>query len=287
MTKKHSIPKVASLDEAFAQIENIHNEYPVDAIEFLYNHPADERIVEKIIFHIENYFNNDIMYDKSSGIYSNAGIFYAVVAENHLDMRYVVPIAKIFEVETDGDVFHEQVCYLVGALCEKYGDAAVSIFISAMEEYSKKNRKTAYLYLIDALHYADMDRYKNRILAFLKPDEHWIEPFVSMVSHLQIKEAIPIIKELIVEEEIKAKHGERSYYDMKLNEFSYALEELETTNKKFSNYSPVWYEERGKGWKKYLGNFFGKANNIIPKKVGRNDPCFCGSGKKYKKCCMS
>lgn len=22
-----------------------------------------------------------------------------------------------------------------------------------------------------------------------------------------------------------------------------------------------------------------------PKKIGRNDPCYCGSGKKYKKCC--
>jgi preprotein translocase subunit SecA len=21
------------------------------------------------------------------------------------------------------------------------------------------------------------------------------------------------------------------------------------------------------------------------KKLGRNEPCFCGSGKKYKKCC--
>jgi uncharacterized protein YecA (UPF0149 family) len=21
-------------------------------------------------------------------------------------------------------------------------------------------------------------------------------------------------------------------------------------------------------------------------KIGRNDPCFCGSGKKYKKCCL-
>jgi uncharacterized protein YecA (UPF0149 family) len=24
---------------------------------------------------------------------------------------------------------------------------------------------------------------------------------------------------------------------------------------------------------------------IAPPKVGRNDPCPCGSGKKYKKCC--
>jgi preprotein translocase subunit SecA len=30
-----------------------------------------------------------------------------------------------------------------------------------------------------------------------------------------------------------------------------------------------------------------KASNVIPmKRVGRNDPCPCGSGKKYKKCCM-
>lgn len=25
---------------------------------------------------------------------------------------------------------------------------------------------------------------------------------------------------------------------------------------------------------------------IEPKKIGRNEPCPCGSGKKYKKCCM-
>jgi len=25
---------------------------------------------------------------------------------------------------------------------------------------------------------------------------------------------------------------------------------------------------------------------ISEKKIGRNDPCPCGSGKKYKKCCL-
>jgi tetratricopeptide (TPR) repeat protein len=25
----------------------------------------------------------------------------------------------------------------------------------------------------------------------------------------------------------------------------------------------------------------------MPQKLGRNDPCHCGSGKKYKKCCLS
>ena len=28
------------------------------------------------------------------------------------------------------------------------------------------------------------------------------------------------------------------------------------------------------------------APAAIPKDIGRNDPCPCGSGKKYKNCCM-
>ena len=28
-----------------------------------------------------------------------------------------------------------------------------------------------------------------------------------------------------------------------------------------------------------------KSQNRYPKKIGRNDPCPCGSKKKYKKCC--
>ena len=28
-----------------------------------------------------------------------------------------------------------------------------------------------------------------------------------------------------------------------------------------------------------------KIPNLAGKKMGRNEPCFCGSGKKYKYCC--
>ena len=27
--------------------------------------------------------------------------------------------------------------------------------------------------------------------------------------------------------------------------------------------------------------------NLTKKKLGRNEPCYCGSGKKYKHCCGS
>jgi len=35
-----------------------------------------------------------------------------------------------------------------------------------------------------------------------------------------------------------------------------------------------------------LMNYVGQEDNINVQKVGRNDPCPCGSGKKYKKCCL-
>ena len=46
------------------------------------------------------------------------------------------------------------------------------------------------------------------------------------------------------------------------------------------------------GFKKFNGEWKYVAGNIITEtvkrdgeKIGRNDPCPCGSGKKYKKCC--
>lgn len=34
----------------------------------------------------------------------------------------------------------------------------------------------------------------------------------------------------------------------------------------------------------FLSRLFGRDNPQIPVDLGRNDPCWCGSGKKYKHC---
>lgn len=46
------------------------------------------------------------------------------------------------------------------------------------------------------------------------------------------------------------------------------------------NSTRLW---RLKGYK--LKELYPELNEEEPKKVGRNEPCLCGSGKKYKKCC--
>lgn len=42
------------------------------------------------------------------------------------------------------------------------------------------------------------------------------------------------------------------------------------------------FQRLGGRWFYVTGNLTTRSN-----KVGRNDPCPCGSGKKYKKCCLS
>ena len=36
--------------------------------------------------------------------------------------------------------------------------------------------------------------------------------------------------------------------------------------------------------KKLADEVIVKPGQVVSRKIGRNDPCYCGSGKKYKKC---
>ncbi len=42
-----------------------------------------------------------------------------------------------------------------------------------------------------------------------------------------------------------------------------------------------------KSGKKKIANLVQQKSNSGNNKIGRNEPCYCGSGKKYKKCCLS
>lgn len=62
---------------------------------------------------------------------------------------------------------------------------------------------------------------------------------------------------------------------------------LYTANGEFCNHHEIsqFVKEDG-GWKFADGELIGEKPTVREEpKVGRNDPCPCGSGKKYKKCC--
>ena len=47
------------------------------------------------------------------------------------------------------------------------------------------------------------------------------------------------------------------------------------------------HEKRDKQLIAWRDSEFAKSNMVDKKSVGRNDPCPCGSGKKFKKCCIN
>ena len=66
------------------------------------------------------------------------------------------------------------------------------------------------------------------------------------------------------------------------------MSQEESPTTRVAHRAPDWQESRG-------GEDGVVPRNAVPRaevrtadgqKVGRNDPCPCGSGKKYKKCCL-
>ncbi|PKL15014.1 MAG: hypothetical protein CVV50_01475 [Spirochaetae bacterium HGW-Spirochaetae-6] len=45
------------------------------------------------------------------------------------------------------------------------------------------------------------------------------------------------------------------------------------------------FRKLGEEWFFFKGSYPGKTITRVTPKIGRNEPCPCGSGKKYKKCC--
>lgn len=49
---------------------------------------------------------------------------------------------------------------------------------------------------------------------------------------------------------------------------------------------PAWADILSEERRKEIKKEYNRSKIVVkPKKIGRNDPCPCGSGKKYKKCC--
>ena len=62
---------------------------------------------------------------------------------------------------------------------------------------------------------------------------------------------------------------------------------LYTANGEFCNHHEIsTFVKEADGWKFEDGELIGEKPTVREEpKVGRNDPCPCGSGKKFKKCC--
>lgn len=285
-----------SIQEAFLTIERQKEGIPLEAIRFLYNHPQSRVIRKKIIYALKHAYD-DTYYDVENDHYFLTPLWYAIVAENHLSKKIVNPVIKLFTATNDDwDFLDEQGLYLIGKLAEKYPDFVMKKVMRAIDKMLTKNLKLPYLYLFDAFFYVDAKKYKRWFLKTLQKENlYWKGVFVNHISDLQIKEAIPILKKMLEDE----------YYDtFEKGDIEESIEELEEDKKLFPDIFQPYCKTRGK-WEEHYANWeqnfydareedndndndneFFNQPPIRIKKIRRNEPCPCGSGKKYKKCCI-
>ena len=81
---------------------------------------------------------------------------------------------------------------------------------------------------------------------------------------------------------LRAMGGKDPYYEYKRESFNYFDEMLTFQNERVLKtlFSLELINENKTNSEKKIN----QPNRIITKKIGRNDPCPCGSGKKYKIC---
>lgn len=111
---------------------------------------------------------------------------------------------------------------------------------------------------------------------------------VSDLTEMRSVTLLPLIKQLFDKNYVDvAIHGDYSVIKKEIN--SSGLDELRKVNSIFELYSNLleFFSSREDYDETKEFNDFIYSTIVKPKKVGRNDPCTCGSGKKYKKCCLN
>lgn len=300
------------LEDAFTLLDSCHMGVPFAAIEHIQNDASDVA-TEKILEALRNHSDHQYCWADCS----MAPFWYALAAEGHLCKEMIDPVIELYnENENNSDWLFEQGQVLIGKLAKKYPELTPYKVLDAMELDLEKSDKPSIYYLFDAFYFGDVESYKPRLLALLSQEQlYWYEMLASAVAYLGIKEALPILRarlEKLEQTELTtATHDWNSQLMIEMEEAILILEgkiildeeaatplceqryswKEELEKQEFSFYEETFdqpnFDESLIG-KLFQESFFPPAQQPVMKEKtpSRNDPCPCGSGKKYKKCCM-
>jgi hypothetical protein len=282
--------EITTIEEAFKEIEKEQERVPVEGIEYLYNHEKNEEITNKLAFSLENAYNKDVYYNKAADYYYPTPLWYAIVAENHLSEELVQPIISLYTPRGSEtwDYLDEQGHFLIGKISKELGEKATNPFLDTSEEYSKKKTRYSTLYLHECLFFVDQQKDLPQILRILENEEYvWIDSLAIHLAEAEIKGALPRLKEIL------KYHTETFEPNFTIRELELVVKELETGVSEYPEMKNPMFERR-RHWKEEYKDFYKEPEPVYQQtpvkkknKIGRNEPCPCGSGKKYKRCCLN
>ncbi len=168
-----------------------------------------------------------------------------------------------------------------------------------VDSYIRDSALKTYIYFYNngLLNKNDLIKYLRKLITLYKYDisEQIYDSIFTVIMAAHLKEMIPDVKEMFAKDLLEW----QDYPDFIDNLFDYDIrfEDVEPITSTVDSMSG-WYcfnqdENEGEISEEKLGQKIEKLidtsleeNINIYKKVGRNDPCPCGSGKKFKKCCI-
>ncbi|MFN8674162.1 MAG: SEC-C metal-binding domain-containing protein [Candidatus Sericytochromatia bacterium] len=288
---------ILSLEQAFKEIENIENKFPEDAIEYVYNHEPNHEIETKIIYYLENFLDENILDTSIS-------LWYSIVAEKHLSEKYLPLILNILgENDFSWDPFVDQCGYLLYLLCELNPKNTIESSLEKVKYLLENEGDNNIVFIFDVFFNEYSKNYKEELFSILKnyPNMSYLGAFLNIFVKLDLpkEELLPVIKEISKKKQLDYdKNGENftliDFFD--LEESKVFISQLEKGfDSKYLDEAISHYNFRSY-WKEVHSEYIKNDERIISEedttyvreepKIGRNDPCICGSGKKFKKCCI-
>ncbi len=253
---------ITSKQAAFTQIENTREGIPFEAIEYLYHHGKDEEIEAKIAFSLANAYSEAIYNDEESDYFSNAPLWYGVVAENHIGAYLIEPVINLYKGDSDWDFLNEQGLYLVGRLCEELGEEAVEQFMQVIESQDPLF-DTTIQFLYDCFHFADEAVIGPRILKLLEnPHCQGIDSLAGSMGIVQFTSTLDRLKDLWVYYETL---GDQEDFQIKhtLIEIKEAIKDLEAGSPSYPETAAPYFKTRG-DWKKHYKGMAHYFNSSPP-----------------------
>lgn len=273
-------------NKAFEILDTQRYGIPYEAIAFLRGLEKDVEVEAKIIERIKGAYNEDVILGNSSKQTYHSALWYCIVAENHLSLEIVEWIAKLFSSEAipDWDMLNEQLLYLVGASSSKFPEAVDSYLDAIRKAIRLDDPKPPYMYLYESVFFVSTTSQQEKVLSLLKENIDRKSLFSVMLAEKGYDWAKATIEELKNAHGEKHSKGSEGYHT--LEEYNYALSIIDQNVKAqcFFSMRPEW-DVHYKGLEPMF--IEQEAPSLMDlSKVGRNDLCPCGSGKKYKKCCL-
>lgn len=293
-----------TLDQALAALKPLHPEVPTEALKVIRTHWDEAEPV--LLAEIDRRIAQPLAEDNSA-LFLYALYLCAEMRSSEAFLRYM-EILRLPNLLLDiliGDVLTEDMKDFLARTCaDRNADLKTVIEDETINEYARSAAIRALQELVAAreLSQAEMQQYCIELLEWRlerRPSHAW-DMAVSMAEELHVKDALPLIE--VAYQQGLADSGFQSLEEVKSG-LSRSSEQVSSrTRRKAADHFDTAYRLSmfARNWSpkdisrepdpdELLQGFRAARQQKTPPKgpkIGRNEPCPCGSGKKYKKCCL-